>query len=95
MRAGFTLIELIVALAIMSVSFAVVAIGISESLLADADPRDWTTQVAAARRQAVATGQLVVLDDSASTGHTVLFLPDGRAVGARVEPLTGLRRGTR
>ena len=86
-RAGFALVELIVVMAVMSIGFAVAAVAISRAP-ASMTSEGWPSQVARAKRLAAVQGQPVVLPDSAGRGGVVL-LPDGRAAGAGIDPLTG------
>ncbi len=95
---GFTLVELIVVLAILGLMA-----GMSGLALASLQAPRETSCVHAlrtARDRAVTTGSAISLSvvscDSVSnraprTAH-VLFLPDGRALGPGVDPLTGLPR---
>jgi hypothetical protein len=75
-----TLIELVVALVILSL-----ILGVSGLAVASLRPPA-TSEVARARLQAhakaISTGTPVRAD-------SVLFLPDGRAIGPGVDPLTG------
>ena len=77
---GVTLIELIVALALVGL-----ILGVSGLSLASLQPEQRSLAIRAmerARSQAIRTGSPVRVD-------SVLFLPDGRAIGAGVGPLTG------
>jgi prepilin-type N-terminal cleavage/methylation domain-containing protein len=86
--AGFTLVELIVALAVMGISAGLATVAF-RSLLAkpDDEPGSWPRQVLEARRGAVLGARPVVLRPV--DGLPILFLPDGRAVGEGVDALTG------
>ncbi len=89
--AGFTLVELAVALAILTFS-AVLASAAFRTILEDRGTVEGTraSNLRRARREAVLTGRpLVVWPDTTSGASPVLFLPDGRAVGGGVDPLTG------
>jgi prepilin-type N-terminal cleavage/methylation domain-containing protein len=92
---GVTLVELIVALALLGL-----ILGISGMALTSLRPSPGSERVrvlATARSRAIRTGQQVrVSVDSPVTGsgiprHStlVVFLPDGRAIGPSVDPLTG------
>ncbi|MGH7754649.1 MAG: prepilin-type N-terminal cleavage/methylation domain-containing protein, partial [Gemmatimonadales bacterium] len=79
-RTGVTLVELLVVLVLLGL-----VAGVSGLAIASLRPpegagarREWER----ARTQAIRSGQAVVLD-------SVRFLPDGRAVGPRADPLTG------
>jgi prepilin-type N-terminal cleavage/methylation domain-containing protein len=81
-RAGFTLVELLVVMAILAACFAVVA---AELLTASAaDPRDpWETRLDSACARAIEAGVATVAwPDSAHVVAPVLFLPDGRVGSA-------------
>lgn len=73
---GFTLLEMIVVLALFSVLLGVSTLAIHS--LRPAAP----SRASRARTQAVLTG--LPTPDSG-----ILFLPDGRAVGDGIDPLTG------
>ena len=90
--AGFTLVELIVVIAIIGLMAAISGVAIASLRL----PRE-SEEVAMlhhARAQAIATGVPVwaVGNHSPRTTHPVLFLPDGRAIGPGIDPLTGAPR---
>lgn len=98
---GFTLIEVIVALALLAL-----ILGISGLALASLrEPREVATtrDLISARDSAIRTGRPVsVTVTSSGTGQYnaprtthILFLPDGRAIGAGVDQLTGAPLGTR
>ena len=98
---GVTLIELVVALALLGL-----ILGISGLALASLQAPRESERVRAlsrARSEAIRTGRPVrtaVSTDTAAnyalrTTHLVLFLPDGRAIGPGVDPLTGAPRATR
>lgn len=77
---GVTLVELIVVLALLGL-----VLGVSGLALASLREPSEAVDISAMRRaraQAVETG-------APRTAHGVLFLPDGRAVGPHVDPLTG------
>ena len=83
---GVTLIELIVALALFGL-----ILGVSGLSLASLQPAQRSLAIRTMQRahsQAIRTGSPVRVD-------SVLFLPDGRAIGAGVDPLTGSVRAFR
>lgn len=87
-RRGFTLVELIVVIAIIGLMAAISGVAIASLKL----PRE-SEQVAGLRRArtaAIETGAPVATDSNRAprTAH-VLFLPDGRAIGPGVDALTG------
>ncbi len=88
MRQGFTLVELMVALAILGLTLGVTGLALA-SLKA---PREsaWIREMRRARTEAIRKGIPVHVRDPRSplTAHA-LFLPDGRALGSGVDPLTG------
>src|SRR5437879_2647539 len=94
---AFTLVEVIVVLTIMGV-----VLGISGLALASLKAPREADQVRAlreARSQAIRSGHPVSASAVCSLlpapCSVVLFLPDGRAVGPGVDPLTGMPNGTR
>lgn len=78
---GVTLVELIVALALFGLILGVT--GLSLATLQPAKVSDAIRAREHARAEAIRTGMLM-------RGDSVLFLPDGRAIGMNVDPLTGL-----
>jgi prepilin-type N-terminal cleavage/methylation domain-containing protein len=77
---GVTLVELIAALALFGL-----ILGLSGLSLASLQPAQKSAAIRVLQRahsQAIRTGRSVRVD-------SVLFLPDGRAIGAGVDPLTG------
>ena len=85
---GFTLLEVIVVLAILGVTLAVSSLAFT-SLKAPRES-DRARELRRARSKAIETGRPVVTDSNHAPRTTqVLFLPDGRAVGPGVDPLTG------
>ena len=95
-RAGFTILELMVVLAILGLTLAVSGLALA-SLRA---PREsaWIREVRRARAEAIRTGAAVRASLPAPPSTTLhrprplLFLPDGQAVGPGVDPLTGAPR---
>jgi prepilin-type N-terminal cleavage/methylation domain-containing protein len=85
-RAGFTLIEVVVSLALLALILGVSAVGLAS--LREPPTSAVSRQQAAARDSAIRAGTLVV------AAH-VLFLPDGRAIGPGVDALTGAPRAQR
>ncbi|MEM7417905.1 MAG: type II secretion system protein [Gemmatimonadota bacterium] len=77
---GFTLIEVIVVTAILSIAFSVAGLALSSGLGRAEDARASIGD--AAFREAALRGEAVVAySDSAHRDTPVLFLPDGRIVG--------------
>ena len=85
-RRGTTLLELLVVLLLMGVVASMSAFGLGAAFDAPADPR--ASLLTHARDSALRTG-IPVSIAADSAGGVVLFLPDGRAIGASVDPLTG------
>jgi prepilin-type N-terminal cleavage/methylation domain-containing protein len=90
-RGGFTLVEMMVAIAIMAVTASLAALAFRDA----AEPRvDRSAAVAAARERAIEGRRAVGF--SPDSGRTELrALPDGRVLGdsaAGVDPLTGRPR---
>jgi prepilin-type N-terminal cleavage/methylation domain-containing protein len=84
-RRGVTLVELVVTLALLGLLSGLAAATLSGWRKSEPDAR--ARLLSRARERAVRTGTRVRLDDA--NGKSVLFLPDGRAVGEGVDPLTG------
>lgn len=92
---GVTLVELLVVLSLLGLMLGVT--GLALASLRPPGQDAWTRQVTAARAEAIRTGtpvRLVVSRCEAGTLCSVLpaqflLLPDGRAVGVGIEPLTG------
>lgn len=85
-REAYTLVELTVVLAILGLLAA-----ISGLALASLKPRQEAAELRELRRaraEAIRTGVAV-------RALSVLFLPDGRALGPGVDPLTGAPRAAR
>ncbi len=78
---GFTLMEMLVVLALLGIM-----VGVSTLALARRPaPTRALMEVQEARIEAIKSGE-------PRTAHGVLFLPDGRAIGPGVDPLTGAAR---
>src|ERR671930_511085 len=90
-RSGVTLAELLVVLAIMGLT-AVVA-GLAFTSLRSPTQTRMFVELRQARAEAIRTGKPIALESPPATmpsGRvTVRFLPDGRALGPGVDPLTG------
>lgn len=81
-RAGFTLVELMVAMAVMGVALSVATGAIVAGLDANEAVDAWTELVRQRRSEAIAEGRpAVVWPDSAHVERPTLVLPDGRVVG--------------
>ena len=83
-RGGMTLVELTVVLLILSLLTGLSGLAVGRLRMSPVDPRE--TALRRARMEAIRSGAAVGVRDSSSP---VLFLPDGRAIGAGVDPLTG------
>jgi prepilin-type N-terminal cleavage/methylation domain-containing protein len=79
-RRGFTLLEIVIALAILGIAIAVV--GLSAAALESPIEADVPATIAAARSDAIRTGQAVTLEFAG--GVRVTLHPDGSATPARV-----------
>lgn len=77
---GMTLVELLVVVALLGVVFGVSGLGLAS--LPEPVESAPLAELRRARVEAIRLGAPVRVD-------SVLFLPDGRAVGPRVDPLTG------
>lgn len=77
---GVTLLELMVALALLGLILGVTSLSLAS--LEPARPSDAIRARESAHTEAIRTGSPVHSD-------SVLFLPDGRAIGTNVDPLTG------
>jgi len=90
-RTGFTLVELVVVIAIIGLMAAISGVAVASLKL----PRE-SEQVAALRRArtaAIESGTPVRPDGNPAPRTThLLFLPDGRALGVGADPLTGAPR---
>ncbi|MGH7336029.1 MAG: prepilin-type N-terminal cleavage/methylation domain-containing protein [Myxococcota bacterium] len=80
-REGVTLVELLVVLALLGLLVGVSAV----SMVSLRQPQEAAEiqETKRARREAIQSG-------TPRTAHGALFLPDGRAVGPGVDPLTGV-----
>ncbi|MGH7123557.1 MAG: prepilin-type N-terminal cleavage/methylation domain-containing protein [Stellaceae bacterium] len=95
---GVTLIELLVVLVLLGLIFSVS--GVALASLSSPSQSARIRILTAARAQAIRSGvPVVVAGDTSAHGanHSqlptpVLFLPDGRALGAGVDPFTGAPR---
>lgn len=87
---GFTLTELVVTLLVLSLLTALAGLAVGSAIPPTADP--WKAEVAHARDSAIRSGKPVVIGGDSAT----LLLPDGRAIGPGLDPLTGeMRRDSR
>jgi len=77
---GITLVELLVVLTILSVILGVTGLALG-SLQTPREPEEMVA-LRKAHAEAIRTGV-------PRTKHRVRFLPDGRAIGPNVDPLTG------
>ncbi len=90
-RTGTTLVELLVVVALLGLVFGISGLALA-SLQA---PREsaWTHELRRARSEAIRSGKpvrlMVPLTARPPDRLTALFLPDGRAFAAGVDPLTG------
>ncbi len=80
---GITLVELIVVMAVIGLILSVTGLALGSLKI----PRESeeAIQLRRARAEAIHSGAW-------RTAHGALFLPDGRVIGADVDPLTGARR---
>lgn len=85
---GFTLVEVIVVIAILGITLGVSGLALA-SLKAPRES-EVVRQLRRSRENAILSGIPIhtVMNHAPRTTH-VLFLPDGRAVGLGVDPLTG------
>jgi prepilin-type N-terminal cleavage/methylation domain-containing protein len=89
---GFTLVELVVVLAILGLVLMVS--GVALTSVRPTPATDSSRALARARAEAIRAGRPVVVTHHAPRTTHIVFLPDGRAYGPGVDPLTGLPRGT-
>jgi len=83
---GFTLVEMIVVVALLGLIAGMSGL----AFVGLRSPRDSerVRDLRRARAEAIQTGRPVVTESNGAP-RTVLFLPDGRAVGLGADPLTG------
>jgi prepilin-type N-terminal cleavage/methylation domain-containing protein len=84
---GVTLLELLVVLALLGLILGISGVALA-SLREPAESAE-IREMARARAAAIRTGLPVRADTTISHLPAPLFLPDGRAVGPSVDPLTG------
>ena len=82
---GTTLLELVIALTVLGVLSGLGLLALVALKRAPRDPR--ADQLRVGRLAALQTGTAVTVRGSG--GAVVRFLPDGRAIGPSVDPLTG------
>jgi prepilin-type N-terminal cleavage/methylation domain-containing protein len=82
---GTTLLELMVTLAVLGLLTGTAAAALGT--LRRPEAARWASDVARARDSAIRTGRPVRV--SGDSGYRALLLPDGRAVGPGLDPLTG------
>lgn len=93
---GFTLVEVMVVLAVLALMTGLVTVGLAT--LEPSPESEYARSVERARAQAIRTGSPVRAAEplpSLAVPHRPLpplFLPDGRALGPGVDPLTGRPR---
>lgn len=87
MNRGVTLVELLVVLVLLGLLFTVSGLALASLGVPKGSVR--LQALNSARVHAIRSGVPVTIADS---GGPVLFLPDGRGVGAGVDPLTGALR---
>ena len=88
---GFTLLELMVVIAVLGVTFGLSTLAFTSLTV----PREADVVRAArrARAEAIRTGRPVAIGGThAPQARPQLFLPDGRAIGAGLDLLTGAPR---
>ncbi len=82
---GATLVELTVTLLVLGLLSGLGAVAVGTLRRDRADP--WHEAVSRARAAAVHTGRPVAV--TGDSGRRALLLPDGRAIGPGLDPLTG------
>lgn len=87
MTRGVTLVELLVVLLLLGVLAGVSALAAGRAWGRQAETSPYTRRLDSARAAAMRTGLPVRLDRD--SGGPLRFLPDGRAAGPDVDPLTG------
>jgi prepilin-type N-terminal cleavage/methylation domain-containing protein len=85
---GFTLVEVVVVVAILGVIAGMS--GLAFVSLRTPRESELVRHLRGARAEAITAGRPVITGSNRAprTAH-VLFLPDGRAIGAGIDPLTG------
>jgi prepilin-type N-terminal cleavage/methylation domain-containing protein len=87
---GFTLVEVIVAIAILGLMAAMS--GLTLTTVTPSREAAERRELTRARAEAIRTGRRVVAATNAHDTVRIVFLPDGRALGPDVDPLTGRLR---
>lgn len=87
MTRGVTLVELLVVLLLLSVLAGVSALAAGRAWGRASEASSYARRLDSARAVAIRSGLPVRLDRD--SGGPLRFLPDGRAVGPDVNPLTG------
>lgn len=90
MRRGITLLELIVTLVVIGIALGIGSVAMRRGREPALTPAD--SVLHAARGRAIREGRIVrvAIPSLAGEPKQYLFLPDGRAVGPGLDPLTGL-----
>ncbi len=82
---GVTVIEVVVTVLVLGLLTGLAAAAVGSLRRPPVEP--WRSAVMRARDSAIRTGRRVVL--SGDSGYRALLLPDGRAIGPGLDPLTG------
>jgi prepilin-type N-terminal cleavage/methylation domain-containing protein len=85
---GVTLVELLVVLALLGLILGIS--GVALASLREPAESAAVREMARARAEAIRTGLPARADTTISYLPSPLFLPDGRAIGPNVDPLTGV-----
>ncbi len=93
MRRGTTLLELLVVLTLVCLLVGLSALAAGRLSTSERDAAGHGDPITTARAEAVRTGKPVRI--RGGSGGSVLLLPDGRVVGARLDPLTGASANAR